>query len=77
MKEEGASAGGTTRSLVSKVDTRILPTLFALYFFTIFARNNIANAQVEMIASLNLSENQYRYAYTLLLCPSTIAWLIV
>ncbi|KAJ9610626.1 hypothetical protein H2200_005403 [Cladophialophora chaetospira] len=62
------------KTLVRKIDSHILPILWAMYVFNYLDRTNIGNAKVEgMEEDLNLSSSDYSLVLSIFFVPSELS----
>jgi hypothetical protein len=63
---EGFHEGINEKSLLRKLDLKLLPPLSLLYLLSFLDRSNIANARIEgLVADLHITGNQYLTGLTL------------
>lgn len=63
---EGPNEGINEKSLLRKLDLKLLPPLSLLYLLSFLDRSNVANARIEgLVADLHITGNQYLTALTL------------
>lgn len=64
--EEAENAGISEKSILRKLDLRLLPAVGVLYLLSFLDRSNVANARVEGLADdLGMTGNQYLTGLTL------------
>lgn len=63
---EGLHEGVNEKSLLRKLDLKLLPPLSLLYLLSFLDRSNVANARIEgLVTDLHITGNQYLTALTL------------
>lgn len=63
---EGLHEGINEKSLLRKLDLKLLPPLSLLYLLSFLDRSNVANARIEgLVTDLGITGNQYLTALTL------------
>ncbi|KAM0717891.1 hypothetical protein Q7P37_006223 [Cladosporium fusiforme] len=77
-EEEAAFLGSFTdehrRTIVRKVDWRLVPMLLVLYLISFIDRANIGNAKIEgLLPDLNMSGTEYNIALAIFFIPYTLA----